>query len=130
MSILIVDDDHEHRELLAQYLGDAGFHVEQASDGPEGVRKAMELLPEAIVTDYAMPEMSGDQLVRLLMADPSTRSIPIVFLSALPHLISKPARAASIAVLPKPCSPDRICALLRVMVVARRTVTSERTSVT
>ena len=115
MSILIVDDDPEYRELLAQYLGDAGFLVEQASDGPEGLRKALALLPEAIVTDYAMPEMSGDRLVRLLVADPKTRSIPIVFLTALPHMIPAPARAASTALLPKPCSPDRICALLRVM---------------
>jgi CheY-like chemotaxis protein len=116
MSILIVDDDREHRELLAQYLGDAGFQVEQAGGGADGVRKAVEILPDAIVTDYDMPEMTGDRLVRQLMADPRTRRIPIVFLSALPHMIPAPARAASTALLAKPCSPDRICALLRAMV--------------
>lgn len=121
MSILIVDDDGEHRELLAQYLGDAGFDVQQACDGTDGVRKAFELLPDAIVADYLMPEMTGDQLVRMLMADPTTRSIPIVFLSALPHMISAPVRAASTMLLVKPCSPDRVCALLRVLVAARAT---------
>jgi CheY-like chemotaxis protein len=130
MSILLVDDDREFRELLAQYLGDAGFHVEQASDGVDGVHKALALLPEAIVTDYAMPEMTGDRLVRLLTADPRTRGIPIVFLSALPHMIPAPVRAASTMLLVKPCPPDHICALLRVMVEARRSVVAGRTSST
>lgn len=82
--VLVVNDSDD---LLAavtfalRTLG--GFVVETASDGAEGLQKAVELHPDCVVIDVVMPELNGIQLVRALRGDPATAEIPLVILSAL-----------------------------------------------
>lgn len=83
-TILIVDDNEEllgSLEFALQRLG--GFHVALATDGADGLEKAVALRPDCMVIDIKMPEIDGLQLVRALRGDPATAGIPLVILSAL-----------------------------------------------
>lgn len=83
-TVLIVDDNAEllgSLEFALQRLG--GFHVAVATDGADGLEKAVALRPDCMVIDVKMPEIDGLQLVRALRGDPETAGIPLVILSAL-----------------------------------------------
>ncbi len=76
--ILVVDDMQAELELVCQYLTKAGHTVLTASNGAEGLSKARENQPDAIVTDWMMPVMGGLELCRHLKKHPETADIPIV----------------------------------------------------
>jgi two-component system, cell cycle response regulator DivK len=75
---LVIDDDDDTREMYAEVLRLEGFTVEGASDGQEALQKAVELLPDIIITDLYMPIMDGWETIRRLRADERTRRIPII----------------------------------------------------
>jgi CheY-like chemotaxis protein len=75
---LVIDDSDDTREMYAVVFQLEGFAVEGANDGQEGVQKAVELLPDIIITDLFMPAMDGWETIRRLRADERTRRIPII----------------------------------------------------
>jgi CheY-like chemotaxis protein len=77
-SALVIDDSDDTREMFALALRLEGFIVEGASDGQEGVQKAVELLPDIIITDLFMPVMDGWETIQRLRTDERTRRIPII----------------------------------------------------
>ena len=79
--VLAIDDDPNMLYLLRENLGEAGYRVMGAAGGEEGVRKARELRPSAIVLDVVMPHKDGWQVLHELKADPATRDIPVIMLS-------------------------------------------------
>lgn len=80
--ILVVDDNDINRKLLRDVLLIKGYEVLEAKDGNEGVRMATELHPKIILMDVQMPGMDGMTATRTLKADPRTKDIKIVSLSA------------------------------------------------
>ena len=80
--VLCVDDDHNQRMLLAFLLERNGLDVRTASDGQEGVKIAQEWSPDLILMDLMMPGMDGFEATKVLRADPRTRHIPILALTA------------------------------------------------
>ncbi len=77
-SVLIVDDNHELRELLAFAFRRGGFAVATAGDGAEGARVALETRPDLVVTDIVMPVQDGLGLIaEVLGRDPATKIIAI-----------------------------------------------------
>ena len=80
--ILIADDYEDNRELLRLLLLNAEYEVLEARDGQECVDMAREHLPDLIMVDLSMPKLNGWEAVRLLQADPRTRSIPCVVATA------------------------------------------------
>jgi GAF domain-containing protein/CheY-like chemotaxis protein len=82
-NILIVDDDDSIRSLLQQELGDAGYHINQASNGKEALEKVRALRPDLIILDIMMPEMNGFDVAAILKNDPQTMDIPIIVLSVV-----------------------------------------------
>jgi PAS domain S-box-containing protein len=79
MRILVIDDEEDNRYLIAEYLGADGHEVDTA-DGPvDGLRKIKEVRYDLIITDRAMPEMSGDQLA--LEAKRIAPRVPILMLT-------------------------------------------------
>lgn len=81
--VLIVDDEDDIREVAQLSLEmTAGWEVLAASSGGEGVRLARAERPDAILLDVMMPEMDGPATFERLQADPETRSIPVVLLTA------------------------------------------------
>jgi DNA-binding response OmpR family regulator len=81
--VLIVDDNNAVREACGVFCERSGFQVAQASDAPEALRKAVELLPKAIVLDLMLPSMPGWDVARALRADDRTSHIPILATSGL-----------------------------------------------
>lgn len=80
-SILIVEDNRELREYLAESFGKE-HEVFVAKDGREGLALAIEQAPDIIVSDVMMPEMDGNQLCKALKSDPRTSHMPIILLTA------------------------------------------------
>jgi CheY-like chemotaxis protein len=81
--ILIVDDEDDIRAVAALCLETiAGWQVLTATSGSEGIRRALENKPDAILLDVMMPEMDGPTTFQQLQQDPHTRSIPVLLLTA------------------------------------------------
>ncbi len=84
---LVVEDNAELREFIANVLG-ARYRVKTASNGKLGVALALELKPDVVISDVAMPEMDGYQLCRALRAEPGTRATPILLVTARTEVAS------------------------------------------
>jgi two-component system cell cycle response regulator DivK len=111
-SVLIVDDYEDSRFIYVHSLTGAGFHVEEAGDGQEGLRKAFEDMPDVIVMDLSLPIVDGWEAIRRLRADERTRHIPIVALTG--HSLSDSDENPGYdALLVKPCSPDALTEQVR-----------------
>ncbi len=81
--VLVVDDEDDIRDVVQLSLeATAGWQVLTARSGREGVTKAKTEQPDAILLDVMMPEMDGVVTYQELQADPSTRHIPVIFLTA------------------------------------------------
>jgi signal transduction histidine kinase/DNA-binding response OmpR family regulator len=79
--VLVVEDSPAAASLIRDTL-QGEFRVETASDGYMGFRKAMQLIPDVIITDLNMPRLDGSQLLRLLRSRPDLHHIPVVLLTA------------------------------------------------
>ena len=110
--VLIVEDDEDLREMMAQMLTIEGFEATTVANG----REALEYLqtaarPHVILLDLMMPVMDGWEFRRRQQADPDIAPVPVIVLSAL-----DPARAATVdaaAFLKKPLDFDRLLELVR-----------------
>ena len=78
--ILVVDDEAPARELLASYL-DSEYRITMAESGPEAIKKAQELRPDAITLDVFMPGGNGFDTLVELRKGPETANIPIIIVS-------------------------------------------------
>ena len=80
--VLVVDDDDNAREVLAQILRDEGFHVRSARDGVEALGlAALPPRPVAMLLDLSMPRMGGGEVLRRLRARRDLASIPVCIVS-------------------------------------------------
>jgi two-component system, OmpR family, phosphate regulon response regulator PhoB len=118
--ILIVEDDAALAELLRYNLARAGFAVDTAADGAEGLLKARERPPALIVLDWMLPEVSGIEVCRHLRRDARSRAIPILMLTAKGEVADRVRglEAGADDYLAKPFSPAELVA--RVRAVLRR----------
>jgi len=80
--VLLVDDDPKAVELLATYLQGPAYHVLRAHGGKEGIETARRELPDLIVLDLMMPEVSGFDVVEMLKDSPETAVIPVMVVTA------------------------------------------------
>ncbi|MFI3322409.1 MAG: two-component regulator propeller domain-containing protein [Rikenellaceae bacterium] len=80
-TMLIVDDNNEILNLLASLFSNR-YQILFASDGREGIEKAIELIPDIIISDIMMPEVDGLELCKRLKHEQNTSHIPIVLLTA------------------------------------------------
>lgn len=80
MRLLVIEDDLTLRETLARELTDAGFAVEQAADGKEGLYFAQEYPIDLAIIDLGLPEISGLDIIRTVRAEGKT--YPILILTA------------------------------------------------
>ena len=81
LGILLVDDSLSVRKFIGRMLEAAGYKVQTASDGEEGLRKATAASFQVIIADLEMPKMNGYELIQALRARPETKSIPVIILT-------------------------------------------------
>ena len=82
MRLILVDDSSSVRALLRQRLTDVGFNVEEFPDGEKAAARAFESPPDIVVTDLRNAGNERRAAVRLLHADPLTKDVPVVLLTA------------------------------------------------
>lgn len=84
-TILVVEDDTDIREVVAELLEAEGYRVAQAANGKEALDhlRQAEVLPCVVLLDLMMPVMSGPELLEILAADPSLSNLPVVVVSAM-----------------------------------------------
>ena len=107
MTVLLVDDIQDTRDLYRHYFEFQGARALTAADGVEAMQVAAFERPDVIVLDLAMPRMTGLEVIRALRADARTRLIPILALSG------QDARKTAIETgadlyCAKPCLPDKL----------------------
>jgi two-component system cell cycle response regulator DivK len=119
--VLVVEDYQDAREMYAAYLQFSGFRVAEATNGVEAIEKTLELMPDIILMDLALPRMDGWEATRRLKMDDRTRHIPIVALTG--HALAGHAEGARQAgcdsFVTKPCLPDALVAEIQRMLTAR-----------
>ena len=81
--ILVVDDEPANLKLVQQLLGEAGYRARLANNGELALRSAKIKPPALVLLDIRMPGMDGYEVCKQLKKDETTRSIPVIFLSAL-----------------------------------------------
>ena len=79
---LVVDDDASIRSILLDALGAAGLKVAEATDGRGGYAEAKRLRPRLILLDVDMPVFTGLMALEGLKADPQTKDIPVIMVTA------------------------------------------------
>jgi CheY-like chemotaxis protein len=80
--ILLVEDNEMNRDMLSRRLTRNGFQVLIAVDGQQGVAMAASEKPDVILMDMSLPVMDGLEATRQVKADPATRAIPVIALTA------------------------------------------------
>lgn len=81
--ILLIEDDVTLRDLYSERLKMEGYDILIATEGPEGVEKAMSDHPDAIMLDLRIPKLDGFGVLEKLKANNATKNIPVLVLSAL-----------------------------------------------
>jgi DNA-binding response OmpR family regulator len=114
--ILIVDDEREELRFLTDLLRRQLYHVRSASDGMAGYQAALASPPDLILLDVRMPGLDGFAACRLLKANPATRAIPVIFISALDEPDERVAGLAmgGVDFVAKPYHPAEVFARVRI----------------
>ena len=120
--ILIADDDESERRMLAEYLEQEGYRVEQAADGRQAMAAMANFMPDLIILDVKMPELDGLEVVRRVHA---TSNVPIIITSRLVDDIDRVAglSAGSDDYMTKPVRPREL--VLRLQGLLRRAEAAE-----
>ena len=113
--VLLAEDFEDARELYRDYLEYSGFTVQTVSNGRDAIDQAVALLPDVILMDASMPVLDGWQATKALKANPATKHIPILALTA--HAFDDARQEARSAgcdgFVTKPCLPDDLVAQVR-----------------
>jgi signal transduction histidine kinase len=118
---VVVEDDDELRVFIAETLS-ARYRVEVASDGEEGLALVRARRPDAVVSDVAMPRLDGTELCRRLRAQPETRLLPILLVTARRQVdrVLEGFEAGANDYIAKPFHPRELLARLEAHLLARR----------
>jgi len=115
--VLVVEDYQDAREMYSAYLQFSGYRVAEATNGLEAIETAIQLMPDIILMDLALPKVDGWEATKRLKSDPRTKHIPIVALTghALAGFAEGAREAGCDAFVTKPCLPDALVAEIRRM---------------
>lgn len=114
-TVLVVDDSPTETHIFAEALSRAGFQVETAANGEEGVEAARRLHPDLILMDVVMPVLNGFQATRQLQRDPETAEIPVIMVTTKDQETDRTwgMRQGALDYLVKPVDTDDLVARIR-----------------
>jgi CheY-like chemotaxis protein len=102
LSILIVEDEHDIRAVLTEILEDEGYAVASVPNGLAALVFLQEHRPQLILLDLGMPVMTGWEFREQQRRDPALADIPVIVMSATPHLNQTAAALHAADCLDKP----------------------------
>lgn len=111
-TVLLIEDNAQNRYLATFLLERSGYRVVAAMDGPEGIRKALELLPDLVLLDIQLPAMDGYAVARALRAMPALARTPIVAVTSY-AMVGDREKALEVGCngyIEKPINPDTFVA--------------------
>jgi DNA-binding response OmpR family regulator len=117
--ILIADDNLQGVELLEAYLDELGCEVKSAADGESTVKLAQEWKPDVVLLDIMMPRMSGFEVCKRLRANPQTKDVGVLMVTALDQMadVERAVEAGTDDFLTKPIDKSEL--LLRVQALLK-----------
>jgi DNA-binding response OmpR family regulator len=120
--VLVVDDEVNITQILEFSIGSEGYEVLSASNGEEAVEKARREQPDLIILDIMMPRIDGYETCRILKANPLTKNIPVVLLTAKGRDIDKRLgyEVGATDYIIKPFSPSKLIERIHELLVNAR----------
>jgi len=103
--VLLIEDDQLMIRLYKTKFGMAGYEINVASDGVQGLKLASSDPPDVILLDIVMPGIDGFEVLRRLKENPKTKDIPVLILTALPgdeEIIQKATQLGALDFVEKP----------------------------
>ena len=121
-AILIVDDDLQNRRLLALLLRPEGYSTSSAGSGKEALASISASAPDLILLDIMMPGMSGYEVCLALKANPATRDIPVIFVTAMSEVTDeqKGLGMGAVDYITKPISAPIVLARIKTQLSVKR----------
>ena len=113
--ILVVDDISKNLQVVGTLLRKEGYRIVPATSGAQALERVRAETPDLILLDLMMPDMDGLEVCRRLKADPSTLSIPVIFLTAsneMEHLVQG-FEVGAVDYVTKPFNPPELLARVR-----------------
>ena len=110
-TVVVVDDDRMIVEVVCDVLEDEGIPTSGCPYGRRAIACIREKQPKVVILDVQMPEVDGIHLFRLLRADPTTRSLPVIFFTANAYKLQERLpdyEAQGATLLPKPFDMDKL----------------------
>ena len=120
--VLVVDDNLQNLELLQAYLEDLPeVTIVSATDGVEAIQKVAQERPDLVLLDIMMPKMSGFEVCKQIKANPETRHIQVVMVTALSETgdIERATECGTDDYLTKPIDRKALVELVRTMLQAQ-----------
>jgi CheY-like chemotaxis protein len=114
-TVLIVDDDLSVHKMLEPILTTGGYQVFSAKTGEEGLQMTKDKKPSIVVLDVILPGIKGREVCAQLKKDPSTKDIPVLFLTSKdsPDDVQAEIAAGGIGHLTKPINPQYLIAQIK-----------------
>jgi two-component system, NtrC family, response regulator AtoC len=113
MRVLIIDDEPGLRQTVSLILAGEGYEVQAASDGEEGLARALELKPDLVLCDVRMPRLGGLEFLERYRAQKGTAMVIVMTAYGSMELALQAMKAGAYDYLPKPFSPDQLILVLK-----------------
>ena len=120
--VLIADDNAQGVELLEAYLSGSDYEIHTCADGDETLREIKDWRPDLILLDIMMPKISGFEVCKRLRADPGTRDVAVLMITALdqPSDVERAVEAGTDDFLTKPINQTDLLRRVRALLASRQ----------
>jgi two-component system, NtrC family, response regulator AtoC len=113
MKVLIIDDEPSLRHTVSMILGEEGYETHAASDGREGLERALELRPDMVLTDVRMPGMGGLEFLERYRAEGGEALVIVMTAYGSTELAIEAMKQGAYDYVPKPFSADQLVLTIR-----------------
>ncbi|EQB63311.1 MAG: response regulator receiver protein [candidate division Zixibacteria bacterium RBG-1] len=115
--ILVIDDEPDITNLVCKTLEAQGYTLTAENSGEQGIQRAISLHPDLILLDINMPDKDGYEVCKALRKEPSTKDIPIIFLTGKDILEDryKSYQVGGDLFIKKPISPEILANIIKIV---------------